>query len=116
MPGVETSLPLMLNQINKGKIKLQDIVKWMCENPAKIYQIRNKGFIEEGFDADIAIVDLNKIKIIKAKNMQSKCGWSAFEGLEVKGWPIMTIVNGNIVYENESINDNFFGKRIIFND
>ena len=116
MPGVETSLPLMLNQVNKGKITLQDIIKWMCENPAKIYQIKNKGFIKEGFDADIAIVDLNKVKTIKAKNMQSKCGWSAFEGLKVKGWPIMTIVNGNIVYENESINDKFFGKRTIFND
>ena len=116
MPGVETSLPLMLNQVNKGKITLQDIIKWMCENPAKIYQIKNKGFIKEGFDADIALVDLNKIKTIRAKNMQSKCGWSAFEGLEVKGWPIMTIVNGNIVYENESINDKFFGKRTIFND
>ena len=116
MPGVETSLPLMLNQINKGKIKLHDIVRWMCENPAKVYQIKNKGFIREGFDADIAIVDLSKIKTIRAKDMQSKCGWSAFEGLEVKGWPIMTIVNGNIVYENESINDNFFGKRTIFND
>ena len=116
MPGVETSLPLMLNQVNKGKITLQDIIKWMCENPAKIYQIKNKGFIKEGFDADIALVDLNKIKIIRAKNMQSKCGWSPFEGLEVKGWPIMTIVNGNIVYENGSINDKFFGKRTIFND
>ena len=116
MPGVETSLPLMLNQVNKGKITLQDIIKWMCENPAKIYQIKNKGFIKEGFDADIALVDLNKIKTIRAKNMQSKCGWSAFEGLKVKGWPIMTIVNGNIVYENESINDKFFGKRTIFND
>ena len=116
MPGVETSLPLMLNQVNKGKITLQDIIKWMCENPAKIYQIKNKGFIKEGFDADIALVDLNKIKTIRAKNMQSKCGWSAFEGLEVKGWPIMTIVNGNIVYENGSINDKFFGKRTIFND
>ena len=116
MPGVETSLPLMLNQVNKGKITLQDIIKWMCENPAKVYQIKNKGFIKEGFDADIALVDLNKIKIIRAKNMQSKCGWSPFEGLEIKGWPIMTIVNGNIVYENESINDKFFGKRTIFND
>ena len=116
MPGVETSLPLMLNQVNKGKITLQDIIKWMCENPAKIYQIKNKGFIKEGFDADIALLDLNKIKTIRAKNMQSKCGWSAFEELEVKGWPIMTIVNGNIVYENGSINDKFFGKRTIFND
>ena len=116
MPGVETSLPLMLNQVNKEKITLQDIIKWMCENPAKIYQIKNKGFIKDGFDADIALVDLNKIKTIRAKNMQSKCGWSAFEGLKVKGWPIMTIVNGNIVYENESINDKFFGKRTIFND
>jgi dihydroorotase len=88
----------------------------MCENPSKIYQIKNKGFIKEGFDADIALVDLNKIKTIRAKNMQSKCGWSAFEGLEVKGWPIMTIVNGNIVYENGFINDKFFGKRTIFND
>ena len=114
MPGVETSIPLMLNQVSEGKVTLQDIVKWMCENPAILYDVKNKGFIKKGFDADITIVDLKKKKTISGKNMQSKCGWSAFDGFEITGWPVITIVNGNIVYENEIINDTYLGKRVIF--
>jgi dihydroorotase len=88
----------------------------MCENPAIIYKIKNKGFIKEGYDADITIVDINKEKIISGKNMQSKCGWSAFDGKNIKGWPIITIVNGNIVYENEQINNQFLGRQVEFDE
>ena len=116
MPGVETSLPLMLNQIHKGKITFHDIVKWMCENAANIYKIKNKGFLKEGYDADITIVDLEKEKIVSGKNMQSKCGWNAFDGQTIKGWPNTTIVNGNIVYQNETINTQFLGQQVSFNE
>ena len=116
MPGVETSLPLMLNHSHISNIDIKNIVKWMCENPAIIYKIKNKGFIKEGYDADITIVDMNKEKIVSGKNMQSKCGWSAFDGKNIKGWPIITIVNGNIVYENEVINDQFLGRQVQFDE
>ena len=116
MPGVETSLPLMLNHTHTSNIDIKHIVKWMCENPAIIYKIKNKGFIKEGYDADITIVDMDKEKIVSGKNMQSKCGWSAFDGKNIKGWPIITIVNGNIVYENEVINDQFLGRQVQFDE
>ena len=112
MPGVETSLPLMLNQIQTGKINIHHVVKWMCETPAKIYKIKNKGFLKEGYDADITIVDLKKEKTISGSKMQSKCGWSAFEGQTITGWPNTTIVNGNIVYANEMIDSSFTGKQV----
>tara|TARA_Y100001934_G_scaffold248707_1_gene309526 strand:+ start:866 stop:2182 length:1317 start_codon:yes stop_codon:yes gene_type:complete len=116
MPGVETSLPLMLNHTHKSDIDIKHIVKWMCENPAKIYNIKNKGYLREGYDADITLVDLNKEKVVSGKNMQSKCGWSAFDGKTLKGWPVMTIVNGNVVFENEQINDKIKGKKVIFDE
>jgi len=116
MPGIETSLPLMLNHSHISNINIKDIVKWMSENPAIIYKIKNKGFIKEGYDADITIVDMNKEKIVSGKNMQSKCGWSAFDGKNIKGWPIITIVNGNIVYENEQINNQFLGRQVEFDE
>ena len=116
MPGIETSLPLMLNQVTAGKIELTDVVKWMCENVTKIYGIKNKGFIKPGYDADITIIDMNKEKVVKGNQMQSKCGWSAFDNQKLKGWPITTIVNGNIVYDNEMINTKFLGKPVLFHE
>ena len=116
MPGVETSLPLMLNQVNKGAIELTDVVKWMCENVTKIYGIKNKGFIKTGYDADITIIDMNKEKAVLGSNMQSKCGWSAFDNQKLKGWPITTIVNGNVVFENETVSTQFLGKPVLFNE
>jgi len=116
MPGVETSLALMLNQVTNKRIQIEQVVKWMCENPAIVYKIKNKGFLKEGFDADITLIDMNKEKIISGKNMQSKCGWSAFDGTNIKGWPVTTIVNGNVVYENEQINSQFLGSPVLFNE
>ena len=85
MPGVETSLTLMLNEVSKGRLSLQQVAKWMSENPAKLYNIKDKGFIIEGYDADITIVDMNKEKIISNDSMQTKCGWTAFNGIKTKG-------------------------------
>ena len=116
MPGIETSLPLMLNQVTQGNIELTDVVKWMCENPAKLYKVKNKGFLKSGYDADITIVDMKKERTILNEEMYSKCGWTAFNGMTTKGWPITTIVNGNIVYENEMINTKFLGKPVLFHE
>jgi dihydroorotase len=116
MPGVETSLTLMLNEVSNQRITIEQVVKWMCENPVKVYNIQNKGFLKVGYDADIAIVDMNKEKILSGSNMQSKCGWTAFEGTKTTGHPIITIVNGNIVYKDGKIIDNFKGKPVKFNE
>ncbi len=105
VPGVETMLPLLLNAVNKGRIKLGKVIELCCHNPAKIFKIKNKGFLEEGFDADLTIVDMNLEKEVKNENLFTKCGWSQFNGWKLKGWPVMTIVNGKIIFENGKIND-----------
>ena len=97
MPGVQTIFPVMLNHVNDGKLTLEQLIKLMCENPCKIFGIKDKGFIKEDFDADLTIVDLNKEQIIKDEMIASKCGWTPFNNYKVKGFPVATIVNGAIV-------------------
>src|SRR3989338_2383316 len=98
-------LPLLLNALSEKKITLRKIINLCCENPAKIFKIKNKGFIKEGFDADLAIIDLNMEKEIKNNELFTKCKWSPFEGWKLKGWPVYTIVKGNVVHSNGKINN-----------
>ena len=96
MPGVQTLMPVMLNHVNDGKLSLTQLINLVCENPIKIFGIQDKGFIKEGYDADFTIVDMNKKIIIKNENIESKCGWSPFNGVELKGTPMATIISGKI--------------------
>jgi len=113
VPGCETMLPLLLNALNGEKITLKKIVQLCCENPAKIFKIKNKGFIKEGFDADLAVIDLNLEKEVKNDKLFTKCRWSPFDGWKLKGWPVTTIVNGNIIFENGKIN-NVKAKEVLY--
>jgi dihydroorotase len=103
MPGVQTLLPIMLTLAqHAGLLTLQELVRLTSENPARLYHVVNKGHIEVGYDADLAIVDLRRKETIQRKWVASKCGWSPFEGVQVHGWPVHTIVNGQFaVRENE---------------
>ncbi|BBM57148.1 dihydroorotase [Leptotrichia trevisanii] len=115
MPGVETSLALMINAFNEGKISLEAIQKLMCENPAKIMKIEKRGKLQEGFFADIIVVDTQKEWIVGVDDtIESKCGWTPYENWKLKGENTMTIVNGKIVYENGKINDSHNGKEVNF--
>ena len=114
MPGVQTLLPVMLNHVNEGKLKLEQLVKFLCENPANIFGIKNKGFIKESFDADFTIIDLEEIIEIKNEKIESKCGWSPFDGDKFKGNPVATIINGEIKMKNGKIIGDPTGKSIKF--
>ena len=118
MPGVETSLALMINAYNEGKISLEMIQKLMCENPAKIMKIEKRGKLQEGYFADVIVVDTKKEWIVGIDDtIESKCGWTPYENWRLKGKNIMTIVNGEIVYENGKINENVkSGKEVKFYD
>ena len=105
VPGVETMLPLLLDAFNNNRINLSTIIKLCCENPAKIFRIKNKGFLREGYDADLVIVDLDKREAVRSEDLLTKCKWSPFEGKILKGWAMTTIVNGNVVYDNGEIFD-----------
>ena len=117
MPGVETSLTIMLNHVNNGKARIEDIANWMSYNPAKIYKAIGKGKIAAGEDGDLTIVDLKRSHKIQNKNTYTKCGWSAFDGMVTQGWPIKTIVNGNIVFNRDSeikFNNTIKGEKVRF--
>ncbi len=103
VPGVETMLPLLLNEVNKGNITLKKVVDLASKNPAKIFRIKNKGEIRKGFDADLTIVDMKKEGIVRDEQLHTKCKWSPFTGMKLKGWPVTTIVNGNIVFDKGEI-------------
>ena len=103
MPGVQTLLPVMLNHINNGKLKLEQLMKFICENPVKIFGIKNKGYIKKDFDADLTIVDLDRKTTIDNKDMQSKCKWTPYHGETFKGCAVATIVNGKIKMKNGKI-------------
>lgn len=102
IPGVETSLPLMLNAVREGKMTLNMLVEKMCARPAEIFRLGRKGKIAEGWDADLALVDLQKTQEVRREDLATKCGWSPFEGMQLAGWPVMTIVQGKIIYNTHS--------------
>lgn len=116
MPGVETSLALMLNAYNEGKVKLEMIQKLMAENPAKIMKISKRGKLEEGYYADVIAVDLDKEWTVGVDDtIESKCGWTPYENWKLKGKNVLTIVNGKVVYQNNKFSDNLEnGKEVEF--
>ena len=114
MPGVQTLMPVMLNHVNDGKLTLEQLMNLVCENPAKIFGIIGKGFIKEKYDADFTIVDMNKVIEIKNDKIESKCGWSPFNGYKFKGTPVYTIINGEIKMKDGEILGKPSGKPIRF--
>ena len=114
MPGVQTIFPIMIDHVNKGKLTLSQLVNLMCENPCRIFGIKNKGFIKEGYDADLTIVDMSKKVTIKNEMMASKCGWTPFHNHKITGFPVGTIVNGNLVMEDGKILIKSKGKPLEF--
>ena len=115
MPGVQTILPVMLNHVNEGRLTLNQLINYVCENPIKIFGIKNKGFIKEGYDADFTIVDMNKIIEIKNENIESKCKWSPFNGDKFKGTPVATIIRGEVKMKDGKIIGDPSGKPLEFN-
>ena len=116
MPGVETSHALMINAYNESKISHEMIQKLMCENPARIMKIYKRGKLQEGYFADIIVVDTEKEWTVGVDDaIESRCGWTPYENWKLKGKNIMTIINGKIIYENSKINENMrSGKEVEF--
>lgn len=115
IPGVEWALPLMLTEVNKGRLELQKVVELYSENPAKIFGIKNKGLIAETYDADFVIVDMNKEGRIKDEDTVSKCSWSPYSGMTTKGAVEQTFVRGNLVYDGSKYYNNE-GKEVEINE
>ncbi|MBZ9571230.1 dihydroorotase [Methanobrevibacter sp. TMH8] len=107
IPNLETTLPLLLTEVNKGNIDLKMIPKLMSENPAHRFNIENKGKIKIDYDADLVVVDLKKKGKFKLDEFYTKAEYSPFENCEYKGIATMTICNGNIIMKENYIEDNF---------
>lgn len=100
VPGIETILPVMLDAVNKGLVNLDRVAQLLAQKPAEIFHIKNKGKIELNYDADLVILDMDLEKMVENAKLLTKCAWSPFDGMTLKGWPIMTIVGGEVIYED----------------
>ena len=114
MTGVQTLVPIMLNFVNQNKIGIHDFVRLTSSNPCKIFSIIGKGKIEVGNDADFTIVDLKKKRRIENNWIASKSGWTPYDGEIVVGWPVHTIVNGDIVMSEDQILGKPRGQKVKF--
>lgn len=114
-PLVQHAVVAMFEAFHDGKISVEKIVQKMAHNPAIVFKIENRGFIQEGFVADLVIVDPNSNWQVSKQNLLYKCGWSPFEGQHFKSKITHTFVNGNLVFENGVVNDNPTGERLLFN-
>lgn len=114
-PLVQHSVVAMLEFYHRGEISIENIVKKMCHNPAILFRVRERGFIREGYYADLTLVDLNSPWQVSKDNILSKCGWSPFEGETFKSKITHTFVSGHLAYENGVLNENQVGKRLLFN-
>ena len=114
VPLVQHSLLLMLHYYKQGKISLEKVVEKMSHAVADCFQIRDRGYIREGYFADLVIVDLNKDTTVTKENILYKCGWSPFEGDTFPAEITHTFVSGNLVYGNNQWNESIKGKRLTF--
>ena len=114
-PMVQHSLPAMLEFYHKGKLKIEKVVEMMCHNPAILFGVNNRGFIREGYMADLVLVNLNqKWKVVK-HNVLYKCGWSPMEGEIFNSKVVSTFVNGNRVFDKGVFEESVKGERLKFN-
>lgn len=114
-PLVQHAVMAILEKVKEGVISIEKAVEKMSHNPAKLFQIEKRGFIKEGYFADIVLIDPNKPQTVSKDNILYKCGWSPFEGTTFSHTITHTFVNGNLVYENGKFNENVRGKRLTFN-
>jgi dihydroorotase len=113
-PLVQHSLPAMFEFFHRKKIRLEKIVEKMCHNPAILFQVDRRGFVREGFFADLAIVNPNAPWKVEKSNILAHCGWSPFEGTIFQSSVTHTLVSGHLAYDHGQLNDDLPGHRLIF--
>ena len=114
-PLVQHALNALLEMYHKGKISLETIVEKTAHNPAILFKIDKRGFIKEGYWADLVLVDLHQHYTVTQQNILYKCEWSPFEGQTFNSNITHTFVSGNLVYQNGIFNESIKGARLIFN-
>ena len=116
MTGVQTLVPIMLNHVHEGRLSLARLVDLTSHGPARIFSIAGKGRVAVGYDADLTIVDLKRRETITNGWIASRCGWTPYDGVEVTGWPVGTVVRGRrVMWDNELVEASQ-GEVVRFND
>lgn len=113
-PLVQHALVAMMEFVTDETITMEKLVEKMCHNPATLFRIKERGFIREGYHADLVLVEASRPWTVTEENVLSKCGWSPFEGSTFKARVSHTIVNGNVVYKNGQFDDSIMGERLTF--
>ena len=114
MPGVQTLVPVMLDHVARGRLGLERFVDLTSAGPARIYGIAGRGRIALGYSADFTVVDLKARRTITNRCIVSRCGWTPFDGMTVSGWPVATIVRGQVVMQDGSLAGNPVGGLVRF--
>ncbi|OUT65214.1 MAG: dihydroorotase [Planctomycetaceae bacterium TMED10] len=114
IPAVENSLALMLDQVHQGRVTIEQVVAWMCDAPARVWDIVNKGRIEVGYDADLILVDLNHSEKVLDQTQWAKCGWTPWHGETLTGWCVRTWVMGRTVFDHGEVDRAHRGEEAIF--
>ncbi|MEN8965371.1 MAG: dihydroorotase [Polaribacter sp.] len=114
-PLVQHAVIALLEKVKEGVISIEKLVEKMSHNPAKLFQIEKRGFIKEGYYADLVIIDANQSQTVSKENLLYKCGWSPFEGTTFSSTITHTFINGNLIYNQGVFNDEIKGQRITFN-
>ena len=115
-PLVQHGLLAMLEKVKEGVLSLEKVVEKMCHSPAILFRIKERGFIREGYKADLVVISQEKSPIVTKENCLYSCAWSPFEGIQFSHTIEKTFVNGNIVFKDNTIYDGNLGQRLIFND
>jgi dihydroorotase len=116
MPGVQTLVPVMLTHVAKGRLTLERFVDLTSHGPQRVFGLADKGRVAEGYDADLTIVDLKARRTITHDQMATRSGWTPFDGFEAQGWPIATIIRGQIVMRDDEVIAPSQGAPVRFNE
>jgi dihydroorotase len=116
LTGVQTLVPIMLDHVNAGRLTLQRLVDLTSAGPSRIYGVAGKGRIAAGYDADLTIVDLKARRTISNDWIASKSGWTAYDGQTVTGWPLFTVVRGQIIMRDDQVMGNPIGSPVRFSE
>ncbi len=116
LTGVQTLVPLMLDHVTSGRLPLTRMVDLMCAGPARVYGVVNKGRLAVGYDADFTVVDLQRQRMIRNDWIVSPCGWTPFDGYVCTGWPVMTILRGQVAMREDEVLGAPQGKPVAFQD
>ena len=114
MPGVQTMLSVLLTFAHQGRLDIHDLVRMACERPASLYGIRGKGRLEVGYDADLTLVDARRTKVFERSMVQSKCGWSPYEGEELTGWVEHVVLGGRVAVREGALTESPRGTMLQF--